>query len=412
MKRNLAVGILNNEIWRSGSNAGGLSTPVTARERENQTENECGTEHALIIMPFSMSANTSAVFHKGKPRVSIIVPARNEEASLGRCLGSLVSQTGIDFELIVVNDNSTDRTREIAASYPGVVVLDADPLPPGWTGKSHALHCGVQAAQGEWLLFTDADTIHRPGSLQRALSEAEEYDSDFLSYSPKQEVHGLWERALMPVIFAELWRQYPPRLVRDPNSKLAAANGQYILIRRTTYAAIGGHEAVRESLLEDVELARRAKAAGAQIRFRYGRDAVRTRMYRTFPQMWEGWTKNLALLFPHPLALAVLRSTEFTLSFGGLCLFFLGSYFRSPRVALSGAVISFPLTYAFFQRVRKSHFGWINTVISPAGLPLFVVLLLRSRRHHLENRVSWKGRDYAPQSRSDASEAEETVTSR
>src|ERR1700758_2038491 len=108
----------------------------------------------------------------GKPEVSVIIPARNEEASLGSCLESLVAQTGVQFEIIVVNDHSTDRTREIATSFPGVRVLDASPLPPGWTGKNNAVATGAREARAPWLLLTDADTVHLLGSLARALQEA------------------------------------------------------------------------------------------------------------------------------------------------------------------------------------------------------------------------------------------------
>jgi cellulose synthase/poly-beta-1,6-N-acetylglucosamine synthase-like glycosyltransferase len=330
------------------------------------------------------------------PTVSVIVPARNEEACLGECLRSVQEQSGIDFEIIVVNDNSTDRTREIASSHGGVRVVDAPPLPPGWTGKCHAVQCGADEARGRWLLFTDADTIHRHRSLRHAVREAEEHSVDMLSYSPKQEVRGLWERSLMPVIFAELRREYPPREVSRTDSPIAAANGQYLLITREAYDAIGGHAAVRDSLLEDVEIARRLKRAGRRIRFRYGRDALRTRMYRNFPQMWEGWTKNLALLFPSPARLALLRAAEFLASFCGLVAMAIGLVWGRHQLALVGAAVSLPVTFHFFHRIRLAHFGWINTIISPAGLPIFVLLLLNSRLHYKENRVSWKGREYAP----------------
>jgi glycosyltransferase involved in cell wall biosynthesis len=358
-----------------------------------------------------MTANPAVRSNPPKPTVSVIVPARNEEASLGACLESLVAQSGIRFEIIVVNDNSTDRTREIALSFSGVRVVDADPLPAGWTGKSHALFCGVQVAQGEWLLFTDADTVHLPASLLHAVLEAQEHAADMLSYSPKQEVETFWERALMPVIFAELWRRYPPKQVRNPSSKIAAANGQYILIRHDTYLALGGHQAIRESLLEDVELARRAKAAGVKIRFRYGADAVKTRMYRNFDQLLEGWTKNLVLLFPYTQELAFRRGVECFLLYGGFLVFLYGVDYESPRIGLVGAILGFPVLGSFFARIRNAHFDWVNTLISPAGLPLFVLLLLRSHRHHLNNRVSWKGRDYGSGSQGSVSEPEETVTS-
>jgi glycosyltransferase involved in cell wall biosynthesis len=269
------------------------------------------------------------------PEVSVIIPARNEEASIGRCLESLVSQTGIAFEIIVVNDHSTDRTREIAESFlvphicpiladvglpvhvMKVTVVDAGPLPQGWYGKSNACVTGATLARGKWLLFTDADTVHKPGSLARAVAEAKTHGADLLSYSPEQEVRGIAERALMPVIFAELASTYKPKDVCDPASPVAAANGQYLLITREAYDAVGGHAAVAGDLLEDVALARLVKQSGRRLRFRFGGDAVRTRMYRTFAQMREGWTKNLALLFASPGKLAALRSLEFIASVGG-----------------------------------------------------------------------------------------------
>src|SRR5215467_8607429 len=233
------------------------------------------------------------------PQVSVIIPARNEEASLGTCLESSVSQSGVNFEIIVVNDHSTDRTREIAASFPSVRVIEAGPLPSGWTGKNNAVATGAREAQGEWLLFTDADTVHLPGSLQRALAEAAEHKADMISYSPEQIAVTFWEMAVLPVVFAELARQFPPSKVSDPRSPQAAANGQFLFIRRQVYDAIGGHAAVASEILEDVALARRIKAAGYKLRFRYS-ESVRTRMYRNFAQLREGWTKNLALLFPRP----------------------------------------------------------------------------------------------------------------
>src|SRR5947209_10451393 len=193
------------------------------------------------------------------PLVTIIVPARNEEACLGTCLESLVAQTGITFEIIAVDDDSSDRTAEIAQSFPGVDVIQAGPLPDGWTGKNNAMSAGAKVARGKWLLFTDADTIHKSGSLARAVAEAEQQEAALLSYSPEQEVHGFWEKAVMPVIFAELAATYPPDAVSDPASSAAAANGQYLLVSREAYDAIGGHAAVGNSLLEDVALARTIK---------------------------------------------------------------------------------------------------------------------------------------------------------
>ena len=148
--------------------------------------------------------------------VSVIIPARNEEANLGACLQSLTTQVGIEFEIIVVDDASNDRTREIAESFSGVRVISARPLSEDLTGKqstgkNNALEVGVESARANWFLFTDADTVHLPGSLMRALKEAENEKTDLLSYSPEQIVVTFTERAVMPVIFSELARQYPPR---------------------------------------------------------------------------------------------------------------------------------------------------------------------------------------------------------
>src|SRR5208337_704115 len=239
------------------------------------------------------------------PDISVIVPARNEEACLADCLRTLVGQTGPTYEIIVVDDHSTDRTRAIAESF-AVQVVAADALPAGCSGKCNAAWSGARVAKGKWLLFTDADTKHAADSIARGWQEAQEHTADLLSYSPKQEVHTVAERALMPVIFAELATTFPPKEVSDTASPIAAANGQYLLIRREVYDAVGGHAAVATTILEDVELAKRVKRAGYKLRFRLS-DVVSTRMYRSFPQMWEGWTKNLALLFPNARGLALRR---------------------------------------------------------------------------------------------------------
>src|SRR3954470_17661710 len=198
----------------------------------------------------------------GKPQVSVIIPARNEAPSLGACLESLIAQTGVLIEIIVVNDHSTDRTREVAASFPAVRVIDAGPLLPGWVGKNNAVSTGASESRGEWILFTDADTVHLPGSLARALHEAQEHAAGLLSYSPQQIAVTFWEMATLPVVFAELAYQFPTEKVSDPASPIAAANGQYILIKREVYDQVGGHAAFADNILEDVALARAVKAAG------------------------------------------------------------------------------------------------------------------------------------------------------
>jgi glycosyltransferase involved in cell wall biosynthesis len=334
---------------------------------------------------------TATGTHTSLPKVSVIVPARNEEANLGTCLESLVAQAGVDFEVIVVDDHSTDRTREIATSFARVRVIEAGPLPNGWTGKNNAVTTGARQARGEWLLFTDADTVHLPGSLARSLAEAQRAGAALLSYSPEQIVSGFWEKAVMPVIFAELASKYRPSQISDPKSPAAAANGQYILVTREAYDAVGGHTAVSKSLLEDVELARAVKQTGRRISFRFGGDAVRTRMYRSFPQLREGWTKNLAILFPSPAWLAVRRFVECALFVASLCFLILSIGARDFRYAplyLLAPILT-------FARISRAHFSRDATLLAPFGLPLFAFLLLRSKRAHANGSVSWKGRSYS-----------------
>jgi len=325
----------------------------------------------------------------GKPEVSVIIPARNEEANLGACLESLVSQAGVEFEIIVVNDHSTDRTGEVAVSFPGVRVIEAGALPQGWTGKNNAVACGAREARGQWLLFTDADTVHLPGSLARALSEAKEHEAEMLSYSPEQIAVTFWEMAILPVVFAELARQFPPAKVSDPASPIAAANGQFILIRRETYDAIGGHAAVAGDILEDVALAGRVKASGRKIRFRYAADAVRTRMYRNFAQLREGWTKNLALLFPKPGWLAVKLLLLWIIPWTAVALYLAG-VLASPWWMV---FVSSPV-YLVMRTSRANFTIDMSILASFFGMPMFAYLLLRSRRMHRKGTVAWKGRTY------------------
>jgi len=378
--------------------------------------------------------------------VSVIVPARNEEACLGICLESLTTQAGIPFEIIVVDDGSTDRTNEIARSFGdrkgatlrahsaedgnfgegtfcggavagnqtahgtaesralptgppyfdnsdlrGVTVISAPSLPENWSGKNNAMAAGATIAKGKWLLFTDADTVHKPGSLARAVAEAEEHGVALLSYSPEQEAHTFWEKAVMPVIFAELASTYPPAKVRDPNSPIAAANGQYLMISRDAYDAVGAHTKIASNLLEDVAMAKLVKSSGRKIWFRYGGDAVRTRMYRNWAQMKEGWSKNLALLFKRPVIRALILFVFWIFSWTTFVTGMAALFSRQWRTAY----YIFPLLI-LYVRIACARFGVsANCAAIVLGVPVAAYLLIRSWLNR--TRVTWKGRNYPVQ---------------
>ena len=338
--------------------------------------------------------------------LSVIVPARNEELSLPACLASLVRQSepgfelGRQWELIVVNDDSTDRTAEIAAEFAarhaGITIMASPLLDSAGTvtGKNNACWAAAQAAQGHWLLFTDADTVHEQGDLSRSLREAERHQAALLSYSPRQIVTGFWQRAVMPVIFSELASVYRMAEVNDPDRPLAAANGQFLLIERSAYFAVGGHRAVAADVLEDVALARIVKQSKRNLRFRYAPDALSTRMYRTTAQMIEGWTKNLAVLFPRPIYLAAWRALDLALYFGLPLLAFgiswLVPWQRAALMLLWGRTL-----WRFYARVARSNFPPMEIALSILGVPLLIYLLVSSTiQHRIRRRVAWKGRSY------------------
>jgi glycosyltransferase involved in cell wall biosynthesis len=353
------------------------------------------------------------VFDQPEPdpliELTVIIPARNEEASIAACLESLIAQSedifqlGRDWELIVVDDDSADGTAEIAGGFAGVTVIKADKLKPGWTGKSNAVWTAALKARGRWLLFTDADTIHEPGSLRHGIHEAVRHKAGMLSYSPRQIVSGLIQRTLMPLIFCELANAYPPAKVSDPAERIAAANGQYLLVEREAYRRIGGHAAVHDRVLEDVELAFLAKRRRVGLRFRYADDAISTRMYRSTAAMVEGWTKNLALLFNNALSLAVWRAIDFLLLFllPILAVELWSARFSAHSLQWLGAGWILALLWVrtlvrFYNRVAKSNFPFADCALSPLGLPLFVFLLYRSWfQLKVFKQLSWKGRTYA-----------------
>ncbi|MGH9598780.1 MAG: glycosyltransferase [Terracidiphilus sp.] len=375
-------------------------------------ETESGESGPKDWRSWAAVTTPGTVFDQPEPaqlmELTVIVPARNEEDSLGACLQSLVSQSeenfelGRDWELIVVDDQSVDRTAEIARGFAGVTVIEAGKLETGWTGKANAVWTAARKARGRWLLFTDADTVHEPGNLHRAIHEAVRHKAGVLSYSPRQIVGGLAQRTLMPLIFSELALAYPPAKVSDQAQRIAAANGQFLLVEREAYRRLGGHASVAGNVLEDVEIAFIAKRRRLGLRFRYADDAVATRMYRSTGAMIEGWTKNLALLFNNALTLALWRALDIVLLVGlpvlTIELWNAQLDVRSLEWLGAGWVLALlwiRTLFRFYRRVAKSNFPFVECAVSPLGLPLFVWLLYRSWfQHRVLKRVSWKGRSY------------------
>ena len=340
-------------------------------------------------------------------KVSIIIPARNEEVNLEGVLCSLASQEGWA-EIVVVNDQSDDRSTEILKRLRGeiadLIVLNAPELPAGWVGKNHALHWGAARAKGDVLLFTYADTRHAPGSLARCLGEMEKSSVDLYSLSPAQLTLTFWERATIPFLYVQLSKQFRFADVENPKSDQAAANGQYLLIRRAAYESLGGHEAVRGEILEDVALARRAKQARFRLHFAPGKDRVATRMYRCFGELREGWTKNLYSLWgarPVAAAKACVRALVFdlgpTMAFLALWVLFLLDPGNAPALALS---LGFFLPacvcrWRYEASLRELGFPSSLAPYQQLGAVLFVLFLGSSALTYLRGtQIHWKGRSY------------------
>ena len=229
-------------------------------------------------------------------RVSVIVPARDEAARIGGLLDGLECQTARDFEVLVLDDNSTDGTSSVVLArhgrLPDLQVIAGAPLPAGWSGKCWACWQAAEAATSPWLLFLDADAAPAPGLIAALIGRAQERELDFLTLLPYLELGSFAERLLMPPFTGLIQAVFPLDKVNDPASPLAMANGQCILIRRDVYFATGGHSAVRDSVLEDVHLAQVIKGVGYRTEVAAGPELLQVRMYTTFAEIAEGLRKN------------------------------------------------------------------------------------------------------------------------
>jgi glycosyltransferase involved in cell wall biosynthesis len=326
--------------------------------------------------------------------ISAIVPARNEEGVIAACIESLAQQPELA-EIIAVNDQSNDRTQEIllqlARRIPRLRVVDASAPPPGWVGKNHAAWLGAEQAQGQWLLFTDADAVLSEGAAAKALALATEHQAVLVSFSPEQVLGSWYEKALIPFVYVRLAQKFSFDQVNDPKNTLAAANGQFVMVRRDTYQAVGGHAAVHAEVLEDVALARRVKANGGRIWFGYSGGAVRVRMYRSFPAMWEGWKKNLFVLAGGTTG-AVFSEFESTFPWMIVVVLLIG--IKVPVATFAGVVLLLLRQLSYGLALTRNQFPFRFIVYYLPAVFLYAGALWASHETYAKGKVFWKGREY------------------
>lgn len=368
-------------------------------------------EDRVRILPAVDSASpATSTTH---PMISIIVPARNEERNIRRCVQSLLEQDYANYEVIVVDDASTDNTGqildELAASHPQsnrLWVLRLRDLPPGWAGKPHAIHMGRQEARGEWLLFTDADTWHAPHALRSSLMQAICEQADLLSLATAQELPTFWDKVLMPIAYLGISMLYPPKLVNDPHSKVALANGQYILIRRVVYDELGGYARpeLRGTLVDDRDLARTVKEHGYKLRLVDGRELVSVHMYQGLRDTWRGWRKNVYLGNRGGIGFFVLQLIGLPMiSVAPFLLPLLayitrkrrrGSISSSEAQAAAALELSSLLAYRVWLN-KQLGVPWLYAFTHPLAGTIFAGILAQSAwRIFTRSGVDWRGRYY------------------
>jgi chlorobactene glucosyltransferase len=362
---------------------------------------------------------TPAEVHAPAPLISICVPARDEEKNIRRCIEALLAQTYPNFEIIVLDDRSTDSTPqildELASRDSRLRVLHGSDLPAGWAGKPHALFQASSAARGEWLCFVDADTFTVPEAIASCYVKALETKADMFTIMTFQELGSFWEKVLMPLVMTALSVGFSPRKVNDPNQRVAVANGQFILIKRAVYDALGGHERVKDQIVEDKALAEQVKWNGYRLVIAGGFQVARTRMYTSLPQMWEGWTKNIylglrdtpSMLLLGAFGAVVLLIAALFLPVWPLLGFFWylnGGGWMAIGVIAKSLIVWGALLRARAIVSRELGISKRYALTVPLGAGLFAAIMLTSAWKVLSGRgVTWKGRSYRPNIKKQAS---------
>ncbi|WP_024508624.1 glycosyltransferase family A protein [Bradyrhizobium sp. ARR65] len=342
------------------------------------------------------------------PRITVVVPARNESANLARCVNSLVNQTypSDRLKIIVVDDHSTDDTFEIAASIarhrPQLMVIKSSPLPPQWVGKCHACWIGARTASSddEWICFLDADVIAEPGLLSAALAVAQAQRLDLLSLTPRQRLESFAERLIIPCgLYLMAFCQDLATVQADHSDKVIAS-GQFMLVRRSAYESVGGHAAVHDAICEDVKLALRIKRAGGQVMLQDGKALLSARMYTGWSSLWNGISKNLVEMLGGPTATLITSALVLALSVATVAVPTIDSISCAHgREAACIALVpaSLGTAAAFGLHIAGAvYFGvpfWYG-LLFPLGYAIGACLALDSLRRRWRGRIVWKGRTY------------------
>jgi chlorobactene glucosyltransferase len=352
------------------------------------------------------------------PSVSVLLPARNEALRIRSCLESLLKQNYSSLEIIVLDDESVDTTAEIARALGFSTnpeskcrLIRGAPLPPGWTGKSWACHQLAELARGDYLLFTDADTLHQPEAVSSAIATAQRLRCDLLTLWPFQTTVTFAEKLVIPLMFVVggsylphwllVWAQCSPRLARLLGSKLLArcgtATGQFLLFRRQSYLKMGGHRAVGEHLVEDISLAREVAKRipdGWRLVTCDGTSLVSCRMYTSLGQIWEGFTKNLWPVFDGDWVtfwLAIVwQFLVWVLPF--LIVVF---YYRPELYLVTGVLLCIRMGATL--RFKTS---WLSVCFHPIGYSLALLIAVNSFWQAKSQGIKWKDRVYREQTSS------------
>ncbi len=339
--------------------------------------------------------------------VSVVIPARNEERNIEACLAGVLAQEGVDLQVVVVDDGSTDRTPEILARLAErdhrVTVVQGQGPPPGWTGKVAACWAGQAHATGEVLLFLDADVRLHPSTLAQCLAYMEATPSDGVTLIGRLVTESFWERVIQPVVGSLILVGNPPSKVNDPDAPDAVmANGQFIMLTREVYDLVGGHEAIKGEILDDVALARLVKAKGRKLHLLLGMRLMEVRMYDGLAEIWEGWTKNLFLGMHRsvPVTLGVLGVVFLTalapfIAAGWLVWSNWPGWWHAPQAL--AALGDCGLVYLVYgMGLARTGHRVVDLWTYPLGVVMVLAMLGASAlRGILGLGVSWKGRTYS-----------------